>query len=96
MFGSLGWPEIVFILILALLVFGPKRLPEVGRTLGRGLREFRRATSELKRTVNTEISTLESMADPEPKAPTTAGVVQPSPPAPEEEASPPAAEQPAD
>jgi len=59
MFGSLGMPELLFILVLALLVFGPKRLPQVGRTLGRGLREFRKATSELKRTVDNEISSLD-------------------------------------
>ncbi len=56
MIGSLGMPELVFIMVLALLVFGPKRLPQVGRTLGKGLREFRRATSDLKRTVEVEIN----------------------------------------
>jgi TatA/E family protein of Tat protein translocase len=55
MIGSLGFTEIVFILVLALLVFGPKRLPEVGRTLGRGMKEFRRATSDLKRSIEQEI-----------------------------------------
>ena len=65
MFGSLGMPELIFILLLALLVFGPKRLPQVGRTLGKGLREFRRATNDLKRTVETEISTAE-MQTPRP------------------------------
>lgn len=56
MFGPLGFPEIAFIIILALLIFGPKRLPELGRTLGRGLGEFRRASNELKRTFNAELS----------------------------------------
>lgn len=55
MIGSLGFTEIVFILVLALLIFGPKRLPEVGRTLGRGMKEFRRATSDLKRSIEQEI-----------------------------------------
>ncbi len=55
MFGSLGMPELLFILVLALLIFGPKRLPEIGRTLGRTLGEFRRATSDLKRTLETEM-----------------------------------------
>jgi len=66
MFGSLGMPELIFILLIALLVFGPKRLPDVGRTLGKGLREFRKATTELKRTVETEISTIDAEA-PRPK-----------------------------
>ena len=53
--GSLGFMEMAFILVLALLIFGPKRLPEVGRTLGRGMKEFRRATSDLKRSIEHEI-----------------------------------------
>ena len=75
MFGSLGMPELIFILVLALLIFGPKRLPQVGRTLGRGLREFRQATNELKRTVETEISAV----DVEPLRPTPAPLPQPRP-----------------
>ena len=56
MLGSLGFPEILFILVLALLVFGPRRLPEVGRKLGRALGEFRRATGDLKRTIDREMT----------------------------------------
>lgn len=67
MIGSLGMPEILFILVLALLVFGPKRLPELGRTLGKGLREFRRATTDLKRTVESEIEAADREA-PRPMA----------------------------
>jgi len=55
MFGSLGFPELLFILVLALLIFGPKRLPEIGRTIGKGLAEFRRASNDLKRSIDTEI-----------------------------------------
>lgn len=69
MIGSLGLPEILFIMVLALLVFGPKRLPQVGRTLGKGLREFRRATSDLKRTVEMEIDDDER-PKPRPVTPT--------------------------
>ena len=63
MLGSLGVPEIIFILVLALLIFGPKRLPEIGRTVGKGLSEFRRASSEIQRTINAELA-LED--DPRP------------------------------
>ena len=56
MLGSLGFPEILFILVLALLVFGPRRLPEVGRKVGRALGEFRRATGDLKRSIDREIT----------------------------------------
>ncbi len=62
-------PEVLVILVLVLLLFGPKRLPQIGRTLGRGLREFRQATSELKRTVETEIANAEvEEARPAPAA----------------------------
>lgn len=56
MFGPLGFPELLFILVLALLIFGPKRLPEVGRTIGKGMAQFRKATTDLKRTIESEIS----------------------------------------
>ncbi|HEX6262105.1 MAG TPA: twin-arginine translocase TatA/TatE family subunit [Actinomycetota bacterium] len=45
---NLGFGEIIVILLVALLVFGPRRLPEIGRTVGKSLREFRRATTNLK------------------------------------------------
>ena len=63
--GSLGIQEIAFIFVLALLIFGPKKLPEIGRTLGRGMAEFRKATNELKRTINTELA-LEENPTPAP------------------------------
>src|SRR3954454_7484218 len=62
--GSLGFSEIAFIVIVALLIFGPKKLPEIGRTLGRGMSEFRRATDELKRSINTELALDESPVPP--------------------------------
>ena len=62
--GSLGIPEIAFIFVLALLIFGPKKLPEIGRTLGRGMAEFRKATNELKRSINTEMALEENPVPP--------------------------------
>ncbi|HEV8582730.1 MAG TPA: twin-arginine translocase TatA/TatE family subunit [Thermoanaerobaculia bacterium] len=62
--GSLGLPEIAFIFVLALLIFGPKKLPEIGRTVGRGVAEFRRATNELKRSINTELALDETPIPP--------------------------------
>lgn len=56
MIGSLGLPEMLFILVVALLIFGPRKLPEIGRTMGKALGEFRRATSDLKRTLDVEMS----------------------------------------
>lgn len=69
MFGPLGLPEVLLILVLALLIFGPKRLPEVGRTIGRGLSEFRRASSDLKRTVNAELALDEDERPPTSRRP---------------------------
>jgi TatA/E family protein of Tat protein translocase len=63
MFG-LGVPELIFILVLALLIFGPKRLPEIGRTVGRGLSEFRKASNDLKRSINIELALDESPPPP--------------------------------
>ena len=57
--GPLGWQETVFIFFLALLLFGPKKLPELGRTIGKAMTEFRRASGELKATFDREIKTLE-------------------------------------
>jgi len=55
MFGSLGGPELLLILVLALLLFGPRRLPEIGRTIGKGLAEFRKATTEFKSSLEREV-----------------------------------------
>jgi len=57
--GPLGWQEIAFIFLLALLLFGPKKLPELGRSLAKGLAEFRRAQNELKATFDREMRNLE-------------------------------------
>lgn len=59
MLGTLGTQEMIFIFLLALVLFGPKKLPEIGRTVGRALTEFRKASSELKSTFDREIRTLE-------------------------------------
>ena len=56
MFGSIGGTELLLIAIVALVVFGPKKLPELGRTVGKGLREFRRASNDLKRSLEDEIA----------------------------------------
>lgn len=55
MFGSLGIPELIVIFVVALLVFGPKRLPEIGRTLGKALGEFKKATDDFKNTIEREV-----------------------------------------
>ena|SRR5437773_1836243 len=57
--GPLGMQEMVFIFVLALLIFGPKKLPELGKTLGKAMTEFRRASNELKTTFDREMTNLE-------------------------------------
>jgi TatA/E family protein of Tat protein translocase len=53
--GSLGMPEIVVIFIIALIIFGPRKLPELGKTIGKGLAEFKKASNELKQTWEDEV-----------------------------------------
>ena len=55
MFGNIGFPELLIILVIALLIFGPKKLPEVGRSLGKALREFRKTSDEIKEKFEEEI-----------------------------------------
>ncbi len=57
--GPLGWQETVFIFVLALLIFGPRKLPELGKTVGKAITEFRRASNDLKATFNREMNALE-------------------------------------
>lgn len=56
---NLGMMELVIILVIALIVFGPRKLPELGRSLGKSIGEFRRASNELKRTLDDEIRSEE-------------------------------------
>ncbi len=74
MFG-IGMPELILLFVLALLIFGPKQLPEIGKQLGRALGEVRRASEELK-----EGWTAEVAVEEEPAAPPAAGTTAPEPP----------------
>jgi TatA/E family protein of Tat protein translocase len=71
MFGSIGMPELLIILTIALIIFGPRKLPELGRSLGKSLGEFKRASNELRSTLDEEIRLEEQRAHRpvEPAAP---------------------------
>lgn len=66
MFGSIGMPELIVIFFIALIIFGPRKLPELGKSLGRSLGEFRRASNELRSTLEEEIR-IEEQRKPEPE-----------------------------
>jgi Tat protein translocase TatB subunit len=56
---SLGLPEMIFIFVLALIIFGPKKLPEIGKQVGKAMAEFKRASNEFKSQLESEMQTLE-------------------------------------
>ena len=78
MFGTLGGPELLLILVVALIVFGPRKLPEIGKNMGRMLGEFRKASNDFQRTIEEEVEavnrlqrempSLEAPAAPPPPA----------------------------
>jgi sec-independent protein translocase protein TatA len=81
MFGSIGMPELVIILVIALIIFGPRKLPELGRSLGKSIGEFRRASNELRSTLEEEIR-IEEQKTTAPKSTSAAPPDTPSAPPP--------------
>jgi sec-independent protein translocase protein TatA len=55
MFGSIGMPELIIIFVIALIIFGPRKLPELGKSLGKSIAEFKKASNELRNTLEEEI-----------------------------------------
>ncbi len=60
MFGPIGMPELIIIFVIALIVFGPRKLPQLGKSLGRSLAEFKRASNDLRSTLEDEIRVEET------------------------------------
>jgi sec-independent protein translocase protein TatA len=84
MFGSIGMPELIIIFVIALIIFGPRKLPELGRSLGRTIAEFKRTSNELKTTLEEEIRVEEQQqrteaAKPAPTVAATAEAVSTEP-----------------
>jgi sec-independent protein translocase protein TatA len=67
MFGSIGMPELIIILVIALIIFGPRKLPELGKSLGRSLNEFKKASNDLQNTLEQEIK-IEEQKETKAKA----------------------------
>lgn len=57
---NLGFPEMLFLFVLALIIFGPKKLPEIGRQVGKALNEFKRASNDFKSQIEHEINQMET------------------------------------
>ena len=79
MFGTLGGPELFLILVVALIVFGPKKLPEVGKSLGRMMNEFKKASNEFRQTLEDEVEAdkRRETARIEPPVASSANMVEP-------------------
>jgi TatA/E family protein of Tat protein translocase len=71
MLGSIGMPELIIIFVIALIIFGPRKLPELGRSLGKSLAEFKRASNELRNTLEEEIRLEETKPRVEEQKPKT-------------------------
>jgi sec-independent protein translocase protein TatA len=79
MFGPIGMPELVIILTIALIIFGPRKLPELGRSLGRSLHEFKRASNELRNTLDEEIRIEEQRSTERQRPPKSSEQASPTP-----------------
>ena len=83
--GPIGMPELIIILVIALIIFGPRKLPELGRSLGKSIGEFKRASNELRSTLEEEIRVEEQRDGTKDAAAATPPSATPPPPTPPDE-----------
>jgi len=67
--GPIGWPELVILLVVVLIVFGPGKLPDIGNAIGRGVKEFRKASNDLESSIRGETKTPPSASADEASEP---------------------------
>ena len=95
MFGTLGGPELFLILVVALIVFGPRKLPDIGKSLGRMMNEFKKASNEFRQTLEDEVEADKRREATRSEAPSLPAAGESTPastdaaPAPPAEATPP-------
>jgi TatA/E family protein of Tat protein translocase len=69
--GPIGWPELIILLVVVLIVFGPGKLPDIGNAIGRGVREFRKASNDLETSIRGEPNKPAPTPAPPPEPATT-------------------------
>ena len=79
MFGPIGMPELIVIMVIALIIFGPRKLPELGKSLGRSINEFKKASNELRSTLEDEIRVEEQRDRASAAPPATPPAATPPP-----------------
>jgi sec-independent protein translocase protein TatA len=80
--GPIGWPELIILLVVVLIIFGPGKLPDIGKAVGNGIKEFRRASNDIEESLRSEPSKATpppaaTTAPAAPAAPTASGATTP-------------------
>ena len=70
--GPIGWPELIILLVVVLIVFGPGKLPDIGNAIGKGVREFRKASNDLESSIRGDTAPKAEPKQPEPDESTAA------------------------